>query len=193
MNSVGHCWPSVKRIAAEAGLSEKAVCKHLRLATTGGWIRKSVRKISGRRASHAYDICLPFAVAALSPASNHANLGGWQTEPQNRSTLNVVQSNLPTEHTNESAQGSPLGEAEFEHELWEIFPRNPASRRSAALSAFMALIQEDRVECILGAARFALRFESVRAGSENTEQRLRFVPSLATWIAQRRWERKPTE
>lgn len=77
---------------------------------------------------------------------------------------------------------------DFQENLWTQFPRHENSRRAPALKAFVNLGHDDRVACIRGAARYAIRFEDDRSDKRPMPERLRFVPHLVTWIHQRGWE-----
>ena len=111
-------------------------------------------------------------------ANDHRPAG----ESRSPSTRRQIHPNLPVESTSEL-------ESEFERELWQVFPRHPKSTRSAAFAAYRRLSARDRIACLSAAAQFAIRFEELGLPEQKRDERLKFVPSLATWISQRRWER----
>lgn len=113
----GSCWPSTSTLATETGLSERAVCTHLDIAASSGWLIKSVKGVSGKGwARHEYEAALPSHVAkalnevqyeetqgtergsvakreGTEPRSEGTEPDAQGTEPHDTKALNEVQSN----------------------------------------------------------------------------------------------------
>jgi hypothetical protein len=78
---------------------------------------------------------------------------------------------------------------EFNQSVWPEFPRNPEASKAAAFELFAELSHADRIACIRGVARVAIRFEE-STSDEPLDRRLMFHPHLAKWIKQRGWEQE---
>jgi hypothetical protein len=185
-HTTGLAYPGIRRLATSCGVSPRTVCTHLAAASREGWIIVSKRMVNGHPTrSHEYQPALPAAAGRSKQQVHRSSLNPITSdvEPRALSQRRQVQQNLPRESTRQL-------QSEFDTELWDIFPRHPNSSRTAALAAFRVLSAEEKVACLAGAVRFAIRFEAIDAPREQTEERLKFVPSLATWIRQRRWERE---
>ncbi|MFB3084252.1 MAG: helix-turn-helix domain-containing protein [Gammaproteobacteria bacterium] len=88
------CFPSVRTIALETGLSERSVCTHLQRAEQQGWIRKRKRGTGRGWARHEYVPLFPrgreYSVLNGSEVLNSLPRG---TADCSAKALNVVQSN----------------------------------------------------------------------------------------------------
>ncbi|MDR3386912.1 MAG: helix-turn-helix domain-containing protein [Rudaea sp.] len=59
------CWPSLERIASDAGLSVRCVSDHIRVAETAGWLTSWLTRRANRRHAHScYRLSVPADVAA---------------------------------------------------------------------------------------------------------------------------------
>ncbi|MGX7004145.1 helix-turn-helix domain-containing protein [Caballeronia sp. KNU42] len=64
------CWPSMERIAGDAGLSVRCVADHIRIAEAGGWLTSWLTRRANRRHAHScYRLSVPADVAARFRAS----------------------------------------------------------------------------------------------------------------------------
>jgi uncharacterized protein YdaU (DUF1376 family) len=77
---------------------------------------------------------------------------------------------------------------EFEENVWQVFPRQPNSRKEPAFKSYDKLSEEDRGKCIGGAIRYASRFDGTDDPKRSKDERLNYVPHLSTWINQKGWE-----
>lgn len=197
MNEVGGgCYPTTKQIADATGLSERSVCTHIDVAAKAGWIRVSQHGFRGQGwRNNQYEAAWPDGQKGTEPASapeaEALNLMQEGTEPDDRKALKEVQSilpdNIPINTSAREAGGVDSIEREFE-DVWLDFPRHPNSRRFAALKSYRRLSPKDRVNCIRGGSRYAIKFEEDRSDKRSLDERLRYVPHLSTWINQRGWE-----
>lgn len=73
------CFPSISTLAAETGLSRRAICLHLDLAERDGWIKKEICGFSGQDwKRHRY---LPLIPKKVVTESNHVNEKGGYLIP----------------------------------------------------------------------------------------------------------------
>lgn len=78
-------------------------------------------------------------------------------------------------------------ESDFK-KIWKVFPERPGSSELGAWEAFERLDDTDAAKCIAGAERYAAHFREQGALSKDApEERLRYVPYLANWIAKQEW------
>lgn len=95
--------------------------------------------------------------------------------------------NLPPSSVPEAA-----GARDLFAELWEAFPKNPASSESAARKSFDRLNAADREATIPAADHYAKWFaEDCEARDRTIEAGLRFVPFLAKWLDSGDWKKAP--
>lgn len=105
-NESGICWPSTLTIAAETGLSERAVCTHLDIAKRAGWVSAKTKGHSGlgwRRSEYSATFpedaephSVPRAEGRSAPNDRVLNVLPEGTERDDDRALNDVQSNLTT-------------------------------------------------------------------------------------------------
>lgn len=193
-SATGICCPSIDRLCKESGLSRSSVKRWLKWLVEEGFIAvEENHDEHARQMSNTYRIIATTSSRSkLNPSggrgsrnepgegSNSEPLGGSTCEPP----LKEPEENRKKDG-NAGARDAVL--QEFEDYIWGEFPCNPNSDRSKAYSAYQALTQSDRVNCIRGVSRVSLRFEEAKS-DEPLDQRLKFHPHLSTWIKARSWE-----
>lgn len=101
MNEVGGgCYPTTKDLAAATGLSERAICTHIKAAAKAGWLVVSEHGFRGQKwKNHQYQAAWPEtegAEARSVPLSTKAlNVVPKGTEPDDTKALKDVQSTSP--------------------------------------------------------------------------------------------------
>jgi uncharacterized protein YdaU (DUF1376 family) len=127
------------------------------------------------------------AQARWNKKSNKNNADGDAFALQAQSERNANQK----PETREESPHTPLsgGEAVFDGEVWEVFPRHLNSTRSDALTEYEKLSPADQADCRGGV--LAYRADHDRAVAAG---RAPIPKKLSTWIAKRGWEglTKPT-
>lgn len=122
-NKGGNCYPTTAQQATDTGLSERAVCTHLKLAEEAGFIIKKVHGFKGKQwKNHEYIPVHPEDIEPLNqgteprsvPSETEAlNVTTEGTEPDDIKALNDVQSNFPdnlpiTSQGNAGAKAHPI-------------------------------------------------------------------------------------
>lgn len=100
MNDVGEgCYPTVATLAEETGLSDRAVFKHIKIATDEGWLEVTKHGFAGQKwANNEYAARFPDPEKGHAPRSGVAkevlNLTTEGPEPNDKKVLNEVQTNI---------------------------------------------------------------------------------------------------
>lgn len=187
----GVCCPSIERLAKESGMSRSSVKRWLRWLADEGFIEvQENRDPNARQLSNSYRIISTSRGSKLTPLPenepgegvNAEPLGGANCEPP----LKEPEENRKK---NGNASARDVLRKDFDHNIWNEFPRNPNSDPSAAFTAFVALSPQERTACMRGVARVSLRFEEAQS-DEPLDQRLKFHTHLHTWIKARGWEQE---
>lgn len=200
MNDVGGgCYPTQEQLAEATGLSNRAVRQHIDVAVKAGWLVRKEHGFRGQKwRNHEYEAAWPIldvvgdASEGAEPASSALPEGAEPraegAERGSEKVRNDVPTILPVQHSNQrSVDARAALREEFEINIWGEFPQNPKSDKPKAFDAYVALPPADRVACMRGIARVALRFEETKT-DEPLERRLTFHPHLAKWIRDRAWE-----
>jgi hypothetical protein len=203
MNDVGGgCYPTQEKLAEASGLTDRAIRKHIDDAVSAGWLKKKEHGFRGQKwRSYEYEAAWPGETADPQDVVGRAERGSGPfdgegaephaqgAEPDDKKVRNDVPTILPEYPSSERKSARDQLRKEFDHNIWTEFPRNPNSNRTAAFNAFVALPPSERIACIRGVARVALRFEESPT-DEPLDRRLKYHPHLATWIKQRGWEQE---
>jgi hypothetical protein len=100
MNDMGEgCYPSTKRIAEYASLSERSVCTHIEEAGNAGWLEVKTHGYSGQGwARHEYRPLWPEGTELDSaPSAERTEPRAQGTEPNDNKALKEVQRNISGE------------------------------------------------------------------------------------------------
>lgn len=122
MDSDGHrAFPSTRLLAAETGLSERAVIDHLALADLLGWLKKASAGFTNKGwRKHRYEPLIPAKVLnegkhqgaeprsarAVDNSSEGAERPSKGAEPDDKKVLNNIQSKSTVNSTNNSTADS---------------------------------------------------------------------------------------
>lgn len=105
-NKKGVCWPSIRRIVSQTGLSERAVRYQIRALEQGGFMKTVIRSHDGRQTSSRYHLNTSFIRAMGAP---HAPPGATSAPPRGHHVPPMGQP-LPTiELSNELSRGTEEG------------------------------------------------------------------------------------
>ena len=199
-NSAGekdHCWPSQKYLAKSINQSIRSVQNHLKELAKAGFIRVGKRPLRG----NLYRLLMHPAVGCMEDR-RHARAAAPSVTQSTRATSAVVSASagLKGQRVHEKcAQGinikerqeippfppkhpAPRWEAEAAFQrVWEIWPIREA--RKSALRLWHRLWSSDerpQLETILGSIK--------ENQARNPRWKRGFVPFLANWLKDRRWE-----
>lgn len=193
-SATGVCCPSIDRLCKESGMSRSSVKRWLKWLTKEGFI-----VVEENRDEHARQTTNTYRI--VSTTSSRSNLNpsqgrGSPDEPGEGSNCEPPEGSnceppLKEPEENRKKDGNASARdglrQEFEDYIWAEFPCNPNSDRSKAFAAYQSLSPAERVNCIRGVSRVALRFEEAKS-TEPIDQRLKYHQHLATWIRERGWE-----
>ena len=196
-NSAGekdHCWPSQAYLAKSINQSIRSVQNHLKELAKAGFIQVGKRPLRGNlyhilmhpavgcteTRGHAYAAAYPTtqatpATSASAPAKAGMKSPGVGEKCAHRINIKERQEIPPyPPHAQEEA------EAAFQR-VWELWPVREA--RKAALRLWHQLWRSDdrpQPEAILASIKENL--------ARNSRWKRGFIPFLATWLKDRRWE-----
>lgn len=184
MNDMGGgCYPTTRTLAEETGLSERAVCTHLEIASDAGWIKVSQHGFKGQKwRQNQYEAAWPDDEGA---ERGSVPSEGEATEPDDRKVLNDVQCNSPENipiPPHSPPRGDDLTEdQEFDDQVWRYrWEREGGHIREKALAQWRKLDATERQRCS-DAVRWYRDVES-----KGTERRYR--RALENFIRQRQWQ-----
>jgi len=187
----GVCCPSIDRLAKESGMSRSSVKRWLRWLEEEGFIEvQETRDESARQLANSYRIIATSRGSKLTPLPESEPGEGATTEPLGGSNCEPpLKEPEENRKKNGNASARDVLRKDFDHNIWNEFPRNPNSDASAAFSAYVSLSPQERTACMRGVARVSLRFEETKS-DEPLDQRLKFHTHLHTWIKARGWEQE---
>lgn len=197
------CFPDQETLATDCEISRSSVNRHLTELEEAGLIRREQRvdEDTGRQLPTRYRLAFeegfePLHVVPRVSSGDTARVSEsdgsvCQNEGAPCVTADTRIEGLTSKLTGKSEPGRTREalRKEFDHNIWAEFPRNPRSDKAAAFDAYVRLDPGDRVACIGGVARVALRFEEAKS-DEPLERRLKYHPHLVTWIKARGWEQE---
>lgn len=191
-HDTGFCHPSLKRLEKESGMSRRSVIRWLQWLKEHGYVEiEGSFDANDRQRPNDYRLVDFGEGVRLAPRGATVGTGEGVTavtpEGATVGTPLKIPEELKEDTTKAGVRVDPI-EREFDESVWADFPRHRNSRRFAALKAYRNLSQADRVMCMRGVARYSIRFDDDKSDKRPTEDRLRFVPHLSTWIHQRGWE-----
>lgn len=187
--ATGVCCPSIERLAKESTMSRSSVKRWLRWLEEEGFIEvQENRDSNARQLSNSYRIVSTSRGSKLTPLPENEPGEGSSSEPPEGSNCEPpLKEPEENRKKNGNARARDALRLDFDHNIWNEFPRNPSSDPAKAFTAYVGLSAADRTACMRGVARYSLRFEEAKS-DEPIDQRLKFHTHLHTWIANRGWE-----
>lgn len=177
-SETGACFPSLRRVAEDANLSERAVRLALRALEEAGLIKAEPRKAEdGRQLSSAY---------VLNQGAPHAGEGAQDAPGRGHSVPGQGAPHAPKpgivtmEGKESSLRSLSVREGAIESDFeiwWQAYPRKEG--KGAARKAYGAAVK--KVDSL------TLRTALMRPWPEEA----RFIPHPATWLNQERWADAP--
>lgn len=197
------CFPDQSTLAASCEISRASVNRHLIELETTGLIRREQRldQITGRQLATRYRLAFeegfePLDVVSRVSDSDTARVSENDVSVSQNEGVPCVTAETRIEGltSNRPGKSEPgrtrdILRQEFDHNIWSEFPQNPNSDPTQAFGAYSRLSPADRVQCIRGVSRLAIRFEEAKS-DEPLDRRLKFHPHLANWIRSRAWEQE---
>ena len=179
MNDMGEgCYPSTKRIAEFASLSERSVCTHIEDAGKAGWLEVKTHGYSGQGwARHEYLPLWPEGTEFNSaPSAERTEPRAQGAEPDDEKALKDVQRNISVEipkeqHTQRACR--------FD-ELWNIYPRKVA--RSLCLGVWRRRHLDEKADEVVAGAKLWIASDQWKRG---------VIPNPSTFLNQERWKDIP--
>jgi Helix-turn-helix domain len=182
MNDMGEgCYPSTKRIAEYASLSERSVCTHIEDAGKAGWLEVKTHGYSGQGwARHEYLPLWPEGTElASAPPAERTEPRARGTEPDDNKALKEVQRNISGEQLTEQHIGRPR----FDF-FWDLYPRKVS--RPHAEKAWRSVDGDRKYAEIMAGLR---RWVNSADWKERPADKL---PYPATWLNGERWNDLPS-
>lgn len=187
-NDEGECWPSLAGIAAKVCMTDRGVRKVLRKLEDDGWVTTEIG--GGRRACNIYRIARnPEPRSAFVPPKTRNHVPPGTTFPRNQSAETRNQGAQNPEHGSAEPSLTIIEPSEEKKDTladefeaaWRRYPRRVG--KGAAEKAWRSARRKAALEAIAGP--LAAFIAAVEGGEQ------RFIPHLATWLNQRRWEDDP--
>lgn len=186
-----NAFPSIARLCADTGLSERAVRNNLRELEESGVIRRGNQAVAAAfidradRRPTVYDICMDEAERGAADAARETT-GGTSFQNGGHLTTERGAADAPEPSYNhqlnrQKDSSLPLGDplkAEFE-EWYRLYPHKVG--RGQALKAYRSARKKiGQAELLDAVKKFSAAV--LRAGTEK-----RFVPHPSTWLTGERW------
>jgi hypothetical protein len=204
----GECWPGIRTIATDLGLSEDTVKQSIRRLCAAGLIRKTPGS-RGRKHSNRYSVCLEKRGAerpisddtkgAQSAVLDEQKSGALAEEIGRTAPQSISGGNHKTSSSTRTT-GQPQAKTrrrkkaqsieytpEFER-FWDVYPRK--EKKVAAFELWAEFAPDAQlVETIVASVR--QHIQSAQWSQSLAEDGGKYVPLATTFLNQRRWEDTP--
>lgn len=198
MDSVGGgCFPSTIRQSEDTGLSERAICTHLKKAVDAGYLDRRLHGCKGQKwARYNYSACFPNDMELCRKGTELHDIGEGEgtepndinsykgTEPNDIKALNEGQSNYPYNYpidiNKKNTKKGNVCDGRFD-EFWEQYGK--IGNKQQAIKSYNKSIKGGTLhETIIGGVE---KYQAY-ARANNTERK--YIKHASTWLNNRGWE-----